>query len=83
MAQYLSYRNGSTNLTDRITNALAHFQRSIGASPAALVVNPANLAKASEILQALGLATLDVIGSGGVALSEVWLQQPKPEPKKE
>lgn len=81
MATYLSYRNGKATLAERIPAALENFEWRIGASPVAVVVNPRNVAEASTIVKALDLATLAVMGCGGVALQEVWLQQA--EPKKE
>lgn len=78
MVQYLSYRNGKATLAERIPAALAHFQWRIGQAPIAVVVNPRNVAEASAIVKALELA-LAVKGCGGVALSEVWLQQAEPK----
>ena len=76
MNKYITYRNGSQTLTQRITNALAHFNQTIGAAPVAVVVNPCDLAEAGAIVTALDLPALQVIGNGGVSLMEVWLQNP-------
>lgn len=74
MAQYLSYRNGGMKLSDRIPDALAHFSLRVGKPPVALVVNPRDLEAATEHIKMMGI-TLPVIGNGGVALSEIWLQE--------
>ena len=74
MAQYLSYHRNGMNLTEHITAALAHFQRYSGQSPAAVVVNPKDVTAAGEVVKALALPTLAVIGNGGAMVGEVWLQ---------
>lgn len=79
MKQYLSYRNGSTTLTERITAALRHYAaHNRDALPAAVVVNPRDVSAAGAIVNGLDLPTLPVIGNGGVSVREIWLQEPEP-----
>jgi hypothetical protein len=78
MNQYKNYRNGTKTLTERITAALEHWAvHNGGELPAAVVVNPRNITEAGEILKALDLATMAVVGNGGAAMQEVWLQVPE------
>jgi len=71
------YRNGSTTLTERITKALEHYAiHNVDALPSEIRVNPRDLEAAREIIRALDLPTLQVIGNGGCAAVEVWLQNP-------
>lgn len=78
MKQYLLYRNGTQTLAQRIAAALEHYSvHNGGALPAAVVVNPRDLAEAGAIVKVLDLPTLQVIGNGGVSVREVWLQVPE------
>lgn len=76
MKQYKTYRINGAKLSDRIPEALEHFELCVKKPPVSLVVHHRNVTEATIILKSLNLATLDVIGNGGVALSEIWLQEP-------
>lgn len=78
MNQYKTYRNSNLSLAQRIMAALEHYAvHNGGALPAAIVVNPRDLAEASVIVKALELADLTVIGNGGCNVREVRLQIPE------
>lgn len=77
MNQYKTYRNGTQTLAKRIGLALEHYTvHNSGALPAAVVVNPRDITAAGEILKALDLPTLQVVGNSGCMTVEVWLQNP-------
>ena len=59
------------DLACRIKTALADFRQSQGTDPAAIVVH----ASEAEAAQAMGLG-IEVRGSGGCLVPEVWLELP-------
>jgi hypothetical protein len=68
-----TYRNGATDLTDRIAAAVAAFRQDQGRTPAAVVVPKTEFEKARAAVEALGL-DVEVRGTGGCLIPEVWLQ---------
>jgi len=68
---YRIYRGGPDDLKGRIKTALADFRQSQGTDPAAIVVH----ASEAEAAQAMGLG-IEVRGSGGCLVPEVWLEFP-------
>ncbi len=83
MKTWKVYRNGSQTLTQRITAALSRFSvHNSGQLPTVVVVNPRDITAAGEVLRALDLPGLAVIGNGGVALQEVWLENCKTDLQK-
>jgi len=75
---FLTYRNGNGPIESRIKAAVSHFYQANGQLPAGLVVHKSEVDGAQAAVLALGLA-LEVGGSGGCLVGEVWLQEPKAE----
>jgi hypothetical protein len=70
------YRNGSTTLAERIGHAIEHYAIHNGRLPAAIVVNPRDVAETTQVVKALDL-DLPVMENGGALLGEVWLVVPR------
>lgn len=66
------YRNGAVTLTERIGRALEHYAVHNGRLPAAVIVNPRDVAEATAAIAALA-AGLTVIADGGPLVGEVWM----------
>jgi hypothetical protein len=72
---YQTYRH-SGDLEHRIKLALASFHKERGGTwPAAVVVHTSELVAALEVVGGLGIDGLEVRGSGGCLVPEVWLQE--------
>lgn len=76
MKNFITYRNGSKDLTSRVKLAMTHFCRVVGVLPLGVVVNPKLKDDAAQVLTALALGSVPVITSGGCLTGEVWLQAP-------
>lgn len=75
MPTYQTYRN-SGDLEHRIKLALATFHKEHnGTWPAAVVVHTSELVAALAVVGELGIDGLEVRGSGGCLVPEVWLQE--------
>lgn len=71
---FLTYRNGNAAIEKRIKAAVAAFYERRGKLPTTLVVHKSELGDARAAVQTLGLG-LDVQGSGGCLVPEVWLSE--------
>lgn len=74
---FIIYRNnGSGELRQRIKQAVTDFYSEWAKLPTAMIVHKSEVADAQAALQALDLA-LEMRGSGGCLIGEVWLKLPK------
>lgn len=76
MTTFKSYRNGTSKLEVRIKEAVSHFFKDRGELPAAVVVHRTEMDDAQAAVKTLDLS-LEVRGSGGCLVPEIWLQLPK------
>lgn len=67
------FRNGQTDLAARLAAAVAAFRQDRGHAPLAVTVHKTEVTAAQAAVGALGLE-LEVRGTGGCLISEVWLQ---------
>ena len=72
MATYLTYRNGNDNLDNLIKEAVTHFHKQYKRPPVVLVVHKTLVGKAKTI-KAVTYLNIEVRGSGGCLVGEVWL----------
>lgn len=74
MADFITYRNGKTELPQRLKDAVADFYAQRRVLPGLVVVNTSELAKAKKAAKTLELAA-EVRASGGCLVPEVWLAE--------
>jgi hypothetical protein len=72
MTTMIVYKSGDDNLLARIEAALEAFERKHGARPASVTVNKSEMARAEAMFP-----WLEVRGSGGCLVGEVWLEKPR------
>jgi len=72
LSVYHVYRNGHSDLTERLQEALQDYHARYGRLPGSVVVHPSLKDKAAKALAALDLR-LPVEGVGGCLVPEVWL----------
>jgi hypothetical protein len=73
LSVYHVYRNGHSDLTERLREALRDYYTRYGQLPAAVAVHRSLVREAVEALAALDLPRLPVKGVGGCLVPEVWL----------
>jgi hypothetical protein len=72
LSVYHVYRNGHSDLTERLQEALQDYHARYGRLPGSVVVHKSLVREAVEALAALDLR-LHVEGVGGCLVPEVWL----------
>lgn len=77
---FIIYRDGGSELRQRIKQAVTDFYSEWAKLPTTMIVHKSEVADAQAALQALDL-TLEMRGCGGCLIGEVWLQKNNNERK--